>query len=123
MKSKTFISKQLERKTSPELAETILLAKKSPAWLEVAAILSGPRKNRSNLNLKEIEEKAEASKVVLIPGKVLSQGEINKKIKVVALGFSERAKEKLLKAGCEVKIILEEIKSNPGAKEIKIIRK
>ena len=122
MKSKTKISKQLERKTNPELSETILLAKKSSAWLEVASLLSGPRKNRANLNLNEIEKKAGNFKIVLIPGKVLSQGEISKKIKVVALSFSKKAREKLLKAGCEVKNILEEIKSNPNAKDVGVLR-
>lgn len=122
MKSKTLISKQLKRKTNSELAETVLLAKKNSSWLGVAGILSGPRKNRINLNLNEIEEKADNSKIILIPGKVLSQGEITKKMKVVALGFSERAREKLLKSGCEIKTILEEIKSNPNAKDVKVLR-
>ena len=58
----------------------------------------------------------------MVPGKVLSQGEISKKIKVVALSFSEKAKEKLLKANCEILSILEEIKKNPDAKRIKILR-
>jgi large subunit ribosomal protein L18e len=122
VKSKTLISKQLEKKTNSELAETIFLAKKNPAWLEMASILSGPRRKRTSLNLKEIGENADNSKIILIPGKVLSQGEIGKKIKVVALNFSEMAKEKLLKAGCEVKTILEEIKSNPEFKDIKILK-
>jgi len=44
-------------------------------------------------------------------------------MEIIALGFSEKAKEKLLKKGCEVKTILEEIKSNPSAEGIKIFRK
>lgn len=122
MKSKIKISKQLERKTNPELVETILAAKKNSAWLEVAGLLSGSRKNRTNFNLNEITKKAEDSKKVLIPGKVLSQGDMDKKIKVIALSFSERAKEKLKSSGCESITILEEIKSNPEAKDIKVLK-
>ncbi|MDP3758526.1 MAG: uL15 family ribosomal protein, partial [Candidatus Daviesbacteria bacterium] len=59
---------------------------------------------------------------VIVPGKVLSQGEINKKIKVIALSFSEKAKEKLKKSGCEFSNILTEIKSNPSGEGIRILK-
>ncbi len=122
IKSKTKISKQLERKTNPELVETILLAKKSASWLEIASILSGSRRKRININLSDLSKSIESEKIVLIPGKVLSEGEMDKKAKIVALNFSEKAKEKLIKAGCEVSSILEEIKSNPEAKGIKVLK-
>lgn len=122
IKSKTKISKQLERKTNSELVETIILAKKSPAWLEVAGILSSPRRKRANMNLNEIDKVVDKEKVILVPGKVLSEGDIDKKIKVVALGFSEKAREKLLKSGCQTLSILEEIKLNPSAKDVKVLK-
>ncbi len=119
VKSKTLIDKQLQRKRNPELVETLMAAKKNDSWLEIASILSGPKRKRINLNLNEINK--EDGKIV-IPGKVLSQGDVNKKIKVIALSFSEKAKEKLLNSGCEVSSILEEIKSNPSAEGIKILK-
>lgn len=122
MKSKTKIEEQLKKKTNSSLVETIIEAKKKKGWLEIAAILSGPRKNRNNINLEEINKKGEKGEKIVIPGKVLSQGEFNKKIKVVALGFSEKAKEKILKAGGEVLDMLEEIKKNPDAKGIRILK-
>ncbi len=122
MKSKTKIQKQAKRKTNLNLIKTILEAKKNKAWLEVAGILAGPRKNKKNLNIGEIEKRAENSKIVVIPGKVLSSGEINKKVKIVALNFSEKAKEKILKAGSTISTILEEIKINPEGKGIKILK-
>ncbi len=122
MKSKTKISKQAERKTNPELVETILLAKKNSAWLEVAALLSGPRRKRKNINLGELNKLVNKEKIVIVPGKILSEGNFNKKVKVVALNFSEKTKEKLLNAKCEVSSILKEIKSNPSAKDVKILK-
>jgi large subunit ribosomal protein L18e len=122
MKSKTKISKQLERKSNSILAETIIAAKKNEAWVGVAGILSGPRRKRICINLEQINKHSKAGEILVIPGKVLSQGEIDKKIKVVAFNFSEKAKEKLLTAKCETLDILEEIKSNPSAKGIKIIK-
>ncbi len=121
MKSKTLIGKQVERKSNPELVETIIAAKKKKEWLEVAHILSEARKSRTNLNLSEIEKKADAGETIVIPGKVLSQGELNKKIKIVAFGFSKGAREKILKSKSEVSSILEEIKKNPDAKNVRIL--
>ena len=123
MKSKTKISKQLERKSNSRLGETILAGKKNEAWMGVASVLSGPRRIRTCINLEEINKDAKAGETVVIPGKVLSQGEIDKKIKVVAFSFSDKAKEKLLSAKCVISYILDEIKSNPSAKGIKIMKK
>lgn len=121
MKSKTKISKQAERKFNPELVETINLAKKNSKWLEVAKILSQPRRKRININISYIDENSKQGETILIPGKILSQGEISKKIKVVAFNFSEKSKEKLLSKGCEVLSISEEIKLNPEMKGVKIL--
>jgi large subunit ribosomal protein L18e len=122
MKSKTKISNQLERKSNSTLIKTVLAGKKSEAWVGIAGMLSGPRRNKTCINLEQISKNSKAGETIVIPGKVLSQGEIDKKVKVVALNFSEKAKEKLLSAKCEVSYILDEIKSNPSAKGIKIIK-
>lgn len=123
MKSKTKIEKQLQRKTNSKLVETIIAAKKNKNWQEIAAMLSSPRKNKLDINLEDIEKEAKQGESILVPGKVLANGEATKKIKIIALNFSEKAKEKLLKAKCEMSSILEEIKKNPEAKGLKIIRK
>ena len=123
-KSKTLIEKQLKRKNNPKLVETIIAAKKKEAWNEVAELLSGPRRKRINLNLNELNEIETGNKdILVVSGKVLSEGNVDKKLKVVALNFSERAKGKLLKSGCKVSSILEEIKLNPTGNDIKILRK
>jgi large subunit ribosomal protein L18e len=122
MKSKTLIEKQLEKKTNSELVKTIIEAKKKDNWVEIAGILSSPRINRININLDKLNDEAKEGETIVVPGKVLSQGEVNKKIKVVALGFSGKAKEKILKAKGEISNILEEIKKNPNAKIVRIIK-
>jgi large subunit ribosomal protein L18e len=123
VKSKALMKKQTERKTSTELVKTILAAKKNKNWFKVAEILSGPRSKRVNLNLEEIDKNTKEEKIIVVPGKVLSRGEITKKINVVALGFSEKTIDKLLKSKCEVSSILNEIKKNPEAKGIKIMKR
>jgi len=122
MKSKSKIESQLEKKTNPELVKTIIDAKKKKNWLEIAAVLSSPRINKININLDKINREAKEGETIVVPGKVLSQGEISKKLKIVALSFSEKAKEKILKAKGETIIIMDEIKKNPDAKNVRIIK-
>jgi len=121
MKSKTKIGKQVRRKTSSSLVDTILAAKKSPAWLKVASVLSSPRKNSISINLGDLDRLSKEGETILVPGKILSQGELNKKIKIVALKFSETAKEKLLKSKIQITSITDEIKNNPSAKGFRIL--
>ena len=109
MISKTQISKRTLKKRNPEIVETINLAKKNDL-LDLAMRLSGPSSKYKNINIDEMG-KIEGDKILIV-GKVLGSGDINKKVKVAALGFSERAKEKLKKAGCEIKSIKQEIKDN-----------
>jgi len=99
-----------------------LAAKKNSKWVNVAAALASPRKNFINLNLQEIDRQADGKgEIVVVPGKVLSQGEITKKVKIAALGFSEKAREKLSKSGSETIKLIDEIKKNPEGKGIKIL--
>lgn len=123
MKSKTKIEKQSWKKNNPVLIETIRAAKKtgSELWMKVAGILSEPRRSRTEINLDDIEKSAKEGDSVVFPGKVLSQGEVSKKIAIIAFGFSEKAREKLLKTKSRALTILEEIKKNPEAKGIRIL--
>lgn len=122
-KSKTKIDKQSLKKGNAELVATIRAAKKTGngLWLRVAGALSGPRRARVAVNIEDIEKATKEGDSIIIPGKVLSQGEISKKIAVIAFNFSERAKEKLLKSKSRCVSILEEIKKNPKADGLRIL--
>jgi ribosomal protein L18E len=118
MISKTKISKRTLRKRNPEIVETIELAKKN-GLLDLGKKLSGSRSNYVNINLDSINHMEDGE--ILIVGKVLGSGEISKKKRVCALSFSEQAREKLKKAGCEFKTIKQEIEKNKDLKGVKII--
>lgn len=122
MKSKTKISKQAKRKTSEEIMGIIKLAKKNPKWLQVAGILSGPTRKYASVNLNKIDKNSKEGDTIIVIGKVLSQGELTKKVRIAALGFSEEAISKIKKAKCEAKSIEDEIKLDPQARGIKIIK-
>lgn len=121
-KSRTKVEKQLKEKTAKDVLETAKVASRNKKWFDAAKILSGPRRNRIEINLGEINSKVKDGERVAILGKVLSQGEINKKFEIIALGFSEKAKEKLLKNNCRMVLLYDEIKKNPDAREVKFLK-
>ena len=86
--SKTQINKRKKRKTNLELVETIELARKNNL-LELGKRLSGPKRLYKKINLNALNKLKEEK--VIVVGKVLSKGEVNKKMKVAALGFSADA--------------------------------
>lgn len=120
--SQTKIKSNLKRKTNPAIIETINLARKNKAWIKLARLLSSPNSNYSNLNLNEIDSKSKIGDTIVIPGKILSKGDITKKIRICALSISESAFEKLSKTKSEFVPIAEEIKKNPSAQGIKILK-
>ncbi len=122
MKTKTQIGKNIGIKTNSELVETLVLAKKHEKWMPIASALSGSRRNSFSINLSEIDKFVSEGDTVVVPGKVLSQGEVKKKIRIAAYKFSEKAREKLLKEKSQVVTIIEEIKHNPEAKGIKVMK-
>jgi large subunit ribosomal protein L18e len=119
MISKTQINKRTSKKRSMELVETIRLARDNNQ-LELAKKLSGPTRKQARVNLSELNKVSE--KNIMIVGKVLGEGELDKKMTISALGFSESAKEKLKKAGCETKTIKKEIETNPKLTGVKILQ-
>ena len=122
MISKTKVKERIKGKGNPEIVETINLAMKNEKWFEIAKIISSSRKKYSDINLKNIDEKTKEGDIVVVAGKVLGKGNISKKVRVCAINFSESAREKLRKTKSEAITILEEIKKNPKAEGIKLIR-
>ncbi len=122
MKSVTKITSQSDRKTNVVLLETIRAAKKLSAWIPVASVLSSPRSQWKQLTLADLSKLDANAKQVVVPGKILSQGLAPKKMKVIAFSFSEQARSKLIEAGCECELIYEEIKKNPDAKGLTILK-
>ena len=115
---KTQISKRIKNKRNPELVETIKLAKKNNL-LELAIRLSGPSRLYKSINLDELNNIK--SNNIIVVGKVLGSGEINKKLNIAALGFSENAREKLKKANCKISKIKDIIKNSKKLDGIEVI--
>ena len=93
---------------------------KSKLWKRIAYELEKPTRKRTEVNLYTINKYTREGETALIPGKVLSLGEINKKISVAALNFSGQAREKINKIGKAISI-QELVKQNPKGKKVRII--
>jgi large subunit ribosomal protein L18e len=118
MISKTKIKQRIKRKTNLELVQTINLAKKNN-HLQLAKILLQSARKEIKLNLEGLDKIKENK--ILVPGKVLGSGKIDKKMKIIALGFSKKALELLKNSGCETKKINEELINNPKLEGVTII--
>jgi len=121
MLSRTKIKSRLSNKTNPELQETIALALKNKAWHNLAKKLSSPTRSHKAINLDELNEKVKNNDTAVIAGKVLSKGELTKKVTIAALAFSQTAKEKLEKAKIPTMALKEQIEKNKEAKGVIVI--
>lgn len=118
MISKNQISNRAKKKKNLEIIEIINLAKKKNL-LELAKKLSAPRSQYKSINLDELE-KINKNNVIVI-GKVLGSGDINKSIKIAALDFSEQAKEKLKNANCSIESIKSFLDKNSKLEGVELL--
>jgi large subunit ribosomal protein L18e len=115
------------KKTNPILVSLIQELKKqsneleAPIWKDIAKRLEKPSKNWPIVNLKRISTHTSEKEIALIPGKVLSTGNLTKKIQIAAWSFSEKARVKIKKSGGKCLSIEELIKSNPKGKDVRIL--
>ncbi|MAE49267.1 hypothetical protein CMI48_00400 [Candidatus Pacearchaeota archaeon] len=119
--SKTQLKSRSRRKTNPYLKETLALALKNDAWHAAARKLSGPTRQQASLNLDQIDAKAKPGDTVLVPGKILSQGSLTKKLALVALSISPAAQAKLSESKSTFHTVKEEITKNEKASGVVIL--
>lgn len=99
--------------------KTLSRKEKTPLWNLLAFELEKPTRSRREVNLSKIELYANDNDTIVVPGKVLSAGELKKKVHVAAFRFSESAKAKINKAGKA--LTLEELmKKNPSGKGVRV---
>ncbi|MEI7961277.1 MAG: 50S ribosomal protein L18e [archaeon] len=70
-------------------------------WSSLAEKMQSPKRNKVLINLDKLNKLAllNKGKTLLVPGKVLSQGELHEKVVVVAVSASETAKAKIKAKG------------------------
>ena len=120
--SRTKLKLRVHKKTNPKLAAAIFLALKTPAWNKYAKLFSQSTRKHSSVNLEEIDRQTSMGDTVLVPGRVLSVGDMTKKVKICSFGISQQALEKLKKTKSVWCSIIDEINSNPRAEGMKVLR-
>jgi large subunit ribosomal protein L18e len=97
------------------------MGKEKPFWKALAVALNRPRRKSYRVNLLRIDKYAKKNDTVVVPGAVLSMGELKKPVTVVALKFSRAAEERIKKAGGKCMFISEFMKGDPKTSGVKII--
>jgi large subunit ribosomal protein L18e len=114
-------------KTNPRLTSLIgelqrtAREQEAGVWADVAGRLEKPRRTHAEVNLGRIERYAREDETVIVPGKVLGSGVLEKPVTVAALDFSGTARTKIEQVGATMD--LEEIlEANPEGSDVRVIR-
>ncbi len=115
-----------ERKTNPRLIRLIEELKRvarehdAAIWRDIAERLEKPRRNYAAVNLSRINRYSREHDTIVVPGKVLSAGTLQKSVTIAALGFSKKAHDKISTVGKGISIE-ELMRENPEGTGVKII--
>ena len=88
-------------------------------WKRIAVDLEKPSRQRRIVNLSRINKCTKDNETIVVPGKVLAEADLDKKLNIAAFSFSESAKEKILKSQSQLLTIKELMKHDP--KNVRII--
>lgn len=113
--------------TNPALQGLITVLKKRSIeqnvnlWKRVAYDLERPSRQRRAVNLSRIDHYTNENEIIVVPGKVLGSGALNKKLTISAYQYSDGAKEKITKAGSKIISLTDLSKESPQGKKIRIL--
>lgn len=114
-------------KTNPRLNNLITelesVARESGAdvWTDVADRLAKPRRTHAEVNLGRIERYADEQLTVVVPGKVLGSGMLQKGVRIAAVDFSGSAERKIAAADGTAIQLEDEIAHNPDGNDVQVI--
>ena len=90
-------------------------------WKYVAELIKRPRRKKVEVNLYKIERISKDGDTIIVPGKVLGIGKLDKNITLAALSYSKGALKNINKDKVKIIDIEELIKENPKGSNIRII--
>ncbi len=89
--------------------------------LAIADKLEKPTRAKVEVSLSKLERLCAPKESIVVPGKILSSGALNKPLNIYACSFSKEAKSKIEKSGGKVFSINELLEKNPKGTNIRII--
>ncbi|QSG07144.1 50S ribosomal protein L18e [Halapricum desulfuricans] len=114
-------------KSNPRLSSLIADLKSAArqsggnVWGDVADRLEKPRRTHAEVNLGRIERYAREDETVVVPGKVLGSGVLQKDVTVAAVDFSSSAETKIEQVG-ETVSLEQAVQNNPDGSNVRVIR-
>ena len=93
---------------------------KSNLWRTIADDLLVSTRNKKLVNLFTLDINAKDGETIVVPGKVLGTGDLNRKLTVAAYSFSKSAVEKIKNAKGSAITIQELLQKNPKGKDVRI---
>jgi large subunit ribosomal protein L18e len=94
---------------------------KAAVWQAASQLLSGPSKNRVEVNLGRLSRLTKPGEAVFVPGKVLGTGLIDKKVVVGAFSFSASARSKIEASGGSALSVEQFLKKYPKGSGVKLV--
>lgn len=120
MKSKTKLKVKIRKKENEEKKSVIRdMMKSGQFWLGVAELLAKPRKQQVEVSLGKLDKSTKEGEVVVVPGKVLSSGELNHKLTLAAFSLSDKVREKA--RGAKLMELKEMIRTHKDGKGVKVV--
>ena len=94
---------------------------KNKFLLALAKKLKKPANIRAEVNLSRINRHTKDGDTIVVPGKVLSSGILEKKLTIACFKSSEKAQKKIKDSGSSIPTIKELIEKNPKGSNVKFI--
>ncbi|RLG38285.1 50S ribosomal protein L18e [Methanosarcinales archaeon] len=115
------------RKTHPRILRMLDELRKASRennvriWRDIAERLERPRRSYAEVNLSRINRYAREGETIVVAGKVLGAGKLDKRVYVAALGFSRKAYQRITALGGRCMSIDDLLKENPKGSGVRIM--
>ena len=97
------------------------LDEKVNIWKRIASDLERPTRQRRITNLFNIDMHSKDGETIVVPGKILGTGDLNKKLTIAAYDFSDKAQKKIMQSGSTAMTLGEFMSKNPKGNKARIL--
>jgi large subunit ribosomal protein L18e len=93
----------------------------APIWKDVALRLSRSRQLTAEVNLSRLNRVGNEGDFIVVPGKLLGSGVLDKKLNVASFEHSKSARDKIEEAGGRLMTIEDLVAENPKGTSVRIV--
>jgi large subunit ribosomal protein L18e len=114
-------------KENPELVRLVVELRRAarshraPIWATVADRLERPRHQQTPMNVGHLDRLADPEQTVVVPGKLLAEGPLTKRLTVAAFAYSAEARVKIHAAGGLALSLHELLRTKPDGAGVRLL--